>query len=137
MYRFQKNSFTDNLRDYVAYLHSIRSYGTHLKFLEVTVDGVAPLANNCHENSRIFVDENPEYEVVDGWICIDMPSLSQCHFLAHSVIKDVSGDLYEITPMNSLDPRPFVRSNLSEEDFSGLVIRLNEISQSSTLIHYY
>lgn len=137
MYRFQKNTLIDNLRDYVAYLYSNRGNGTHLNFLEVTIGGESPLANNCHENSRIFVDENPKYEVVDGWICIDMPALSQCQFLAHSVVKDVSGDLYEITPIHSLDSRPFVKSDISEEDFSRLVIKLNEISQSSTLIHYY
>lgn len=71
-------------------------------------------ANRCHANCEAFVLNNPEYEVVRGWLVN-----SGHYFVPHSVIRNVStGTLTDITPEPSGSKLPFVEHRGSDTDFS-------------------
>jgi hypothetical protein len=104
---------------YKEFLKNNLNLAIHLPFIKVLVSGRAPQANNCHDNAQRYEDENVNFECVRGWLVIDGGvSSSQVFLSAHSVVRDKRDlTLYEITPINSLDPRPFIESYLSEEEF--------------------
>jgi hypothetical protein len=137
MYILPKVITLDVLRDYASYLFGRVSESEHLKFKVVNLNGNHPLPNNCHENARKFVQSNPSYGVVYGWICVDdglaSPSVD---FIAHSVIQDVNGNLFEITPIYCTTSRPFLTAKLNNFDFADIVNELESLSGEATLVHY-
>lgn len=106
-------------------------------FMQVTVGGCLAKPKNCHENVNLWVEENPTYSCVRGWLCLDGGPLSPfVLFLAHSVVADSNGALFEVTPLDSTEPRPFLPAHLSEDDFAYVVEVLFRQTGNGTLIHY-
>lgn len=136
MYRLPAELTLDVLKQYASYLFSRISESKNLTFKEVKIDGQLPLSKNCHENARLFVESNPTYKTIFGWLCIDGGIISPgVIFLAHSVIQDAAGNIYEITPIKSTEPRSFLSSELDENDFADIVNELERISGAGTLFH--
>ncbi len=107
------------IESYKNFLKPRLSKATHLTFKKVLVKGLEPQANNCHDNAQKYEDENSDYECIRGWLVVDGGDLSsEVLLLAHSVVKDKRNmKIYEITPIQSLDPRPFLESYLTEDEF--------------------
>lgn len=107
------------IESYKNFLKQRLSKATHLPFKKVLVSGQEPQANNCHDNAQKYEDENSDFECIRGWLVVDGgDSSSEVLLLAHSVVKNKSDTkIYEITPIQSLDQRPFLESYLTEEEF--------------------
>ncbi len=107
------------IEQYKNFIKQRLNKATHLPFKNVMVSGQAPQAKCCHDNAQKFEDENSNFECVRGWLVVDGgDSSSEVLLLAHSVVKDKRDlQIYEITPIQSLDPRPFLESHLTEEAF--------------------
>lgn len=107
------------IESYKEFLRQRLDKAVMLPFKKVMVNGQAPKANNCHENSQIYESENSNYDCIRGWLVVDGGNLnSEVILLAHSVVRDtVNMDTYEITPIYSLEPRPFLESYLTEEEY--------------------
>jgi hypothetical protein len=71
-------------------------------------------ANRCHVNCESFVQQQPEYEIVRGWLVNDGH-----YFMPHSVVRALAnGKLIDITPDPSGSELPFVEHDGSEAEFS-------------------
>lgn len=110
------------IESYKKFLKQRLNNATHLPFVKVLVSGIEPQANNCHDNAQRYENENSNFECVRGWLVLDGgDSSSEVILLPHSVVKDKREmKFYEITPIDSLEPRPFLESYLTEEDFYSL-----------------
>jgi len=119
---FVFNDFSnEEIHRYTLHLKSIIKSAINLPFRKNLINGKEPTPNDCHSNAQNFSDENPLYDCVRGWLVIDGGTYSpQIILLPHSAVKDDVGNIFEITPIKSLDPRPFLESDLSEEDFCNL-----------------
>lgn len=113
------SNFTNSeLNRYKSHLKALLPNAVHLPQKDVKIHGEIPLPKQCHENAQKYCDENTEYECVTGWLVIDGGEYSSTILLLpHSVIRDENGLMHEITPIHSLEPRPFLESDLSETDF--------------------
>lgn len=126
----------DELAAYAAELYGRMHQAKHVPFIKVTVAGAPAKKNNCHENANIWIEENPSFSCVRGWLCLDGGSLSHnVLFLAHSVVADESGELYDVTPGESREPRPFLPACISEDDFAYVVEVLTNQTGAGTLVH--
>jgi hypothetical protein len=109
---------------YKKFISSLLNEAVHLPFKKILLHGKPPIANNCHHNAQEYEDIFLNSECIRGWLVIDGGITSKnIILLSHSAIRASDGQLYEITPIRSLDPRPFVESFLKDEDF----IKLNSI----------
>lgn len=137
MYLLPNELTLDALRQYASYLFSRIDKAEHLAFIPVEINGQSPAPNDCHENARAFVLLNPIYKIVYGWICVDGGlESSSIDFIAHSVIQDINGNLYEITPIYSIESRPFLTAELNDHDFADIVIELDRLSGKATLVYH-
>lgn len=57
-------------------------------------DGSAPEAHRCEQNVLRWTSENPGNEPIHGWLAMDL--LLQKHWM----VRDLSGALFNITPLN-------------------------------------
>lgn len=126
----------DSLQQYASYLYGRINEASFLTFKHVSMNGQAPTPKNCNENARFFVASDSSYKIVYGWICVDGGNASpSIDFIAHSVIQDSNGQLYEITPVLSIMPRPFLSSELDEHNFADIVNTLESLSGKATLVY--
>lgn len=124
-----------SIDEYKLLLKKSLNNAIQLPFKSVLINGSAPKPNNCHYNAQTYEEESRIVTCVRGWLVIDGgSSSSQVIMLPHSVIKDIDDRLYEITPIESLEPRPFLESMLSENDFCDLHNHLTMISSNVILI---
>lgn len=135
MFKFSDPLISNEAFAYAKFLYSNVTDAVYLKFLDVTINGSKPKPKECHNNVNKFIEQNISFSPVYGWLVIDAPTTSQCLFLAHSVIKDTDGKLFEITPIQSCEPRPFIEAQLTDYDFEQLFYALLETSGNTTLVH--
>ena len=73
----------------------------HVLFREVWfADGSVPQSSHCHDNVDRWVKENSGTTAVRGWVTNAEFSLT-----AHSVVRGADGGLFDITPLETKDPR--------------------------------
>lgn len=85
--------------------------------------------HQCHDNADQFVAVNEGYRVVRGWLYFDFRehavllfgSEPFIRFSAHSLVQDVRGERYEITPSKASQPYPFIEHPFGKDDFDKLV----------------
>ena len=93
---------------------------------EVTfADGSAPLANACHANAERWVAENPDFEVVRGWL-IESDDGHFIRLAAHALVRN-SQTLIEITPLRAAQP-PFLEHLGADDTFLRLLPRFNSVT---------
>lgn len=118
IYKFNGEINEKSIEEYKKILKSKLTEAIHLTHKDVLIGNKRPQPKNCHINAQSYSDENHDSECIRGWLVIDGGVASRFIILiSHSVIKDSNGVIYEITPVNSLDPRPFLKSYLHEEDY--------------------
>jgi hypothetical protein len=122
-------------------LFDLRKAGRFIPFLSVgaqsEVDSWTPLPKFSHDNVDIWIRRNPQYEAVRGWIICDFsrsPFVSRPHFefAAHSVISDLDGRLFDITPDAVSRPYPFIRHPGTDGEFDHLRAKYGTMR----LMHY-
>ena len=69
-------------------------------FQRVSLPGWRPAVAHCHKNVDRWVASNPGSTAVRGWAtCADFGDAIA--LTAHSVVRDVNGILFDITPLES------------------------------------
>ena len=86
------------LDDLAADLYKRRHQAASVPFQELTEPGWKPVPNDCHANVDRLCDLALGYQTVRGWLIYDLTLIRRCRFIAHSVVRDTSGNLIDITP---------------------------------------
>ena len=75
--------------------------------------------HECHRNVTTWCEHSADHKAVRGWLFFDLPLV---HFIAHSVVEDKSGDIFDITPAQKVfQSYPFIRAEEDEDTFESLV----------------
>lgn len=77
----------------------------HLQFRKVSLPERRPKVADRDANVDRWVEANPGDTPVRGWV-----TLSQFMLTAHSVVRERCGRLFDITPLETQDPR--IRENM-------------------------
>lgn len=90
--------------------------------VKVSIGDWEPQLNQCHENVTVWCQNNPNFQVVRGWLYMDMAGqLPYEVFLAHSVVRDREGMFWDITPLQALEKYPFIEATESEDSYAALI----------------
>ncbi len=117
---------------YTTELRERRAQGVMVPPAQVSIGDWEPSPNQCHENVITWCYKNREFQHVRGWLYIDFSGqLPYEVFIAHSVVRDKDGALWDITPLQSFQQYPFIITVESEEEYAKF------IEQGATrLVHY-
>ena len=115
-------SLNEYLQAYATRLFERRDEGIIPIKLKVSIGDWQPIVNKCHQNVTDLCDKDNRYTPVRGWLCFDLAPLEQIKFIAHSVVRDEDGTLYDITPVCVPRQYPFIVAEETEEIYA----RLNE-----------
>jgi hypothetical protein len=107
---------------YTAALRERRAEGVIVPPAQVSIGDWEPLLNQCHENVTTWCANNTEFQIVRGWLYLDFSGQFPYEiFLAHSVVRDKDGALWDITPMQAFQQYPFIAAIESEEEYAAFV----------------
>jgi hypothetical protein len=85
------------LDDLAADLYKRRHKAVSVPFQALTAPGWKPIPNDCHANVDRLCDLGLGYQPVRGWLIYDLTIRRRCRFIAHSVVRDLSGNLIDVT----------------------------------------
>jgi len=85
-------------------------------------------SKQCHINADTWAAHNDGWVAVRGWVVFDMtknPYLRppRIHFAAHSVVRDLNGKLWDITPILASQAYPFFPHPGTNEEFEDIIAR--------------
>jgi len=93
----------DILKETAAALYERRHLARSVPFAIPPTPGYSPVENDCHANATKFCRLNKNYTPLSGWLLYDLTSLRRMRFIAHSVVRHSSGQLYDVTPGRQAD----------------------------------
>ena len=80
--------------------------------------GFQPGQQDCHTNVERWCHIHPEHKPVRGWLVFEgYTRFGFCRFIAHSVVEDEHGRLFDPTPTRASHRHPFLREEMSEEEY--------------------
>ena len=107
---------------YAARLYNRRKQAVMLKWAEVTIGDWQPRPHECHGNVTEACICDSRYSPVRGWLYFDFDGvLPTVKFVAHSVLRDIDGALYDITPAYASQQYPFIVAEEPEAEYASLV----------------
>ena len=81
-------------------------------FKKIAVGDWVPTYNECHKNVDRWIEATPTHEAVRGWVvykeCAIRATLG-LELTTHSVVRNETGDLFDITPLLDERQRPSMR----------------------------
>ena len=79
--------------------------------------------HECHRNVTTWCEHSADHKAVRGWLFFDLTdALPFVRFIAHSLVEDKSGDIFDITPAQKVfQSYPFIRAEEDEDTFESLV----------------
>ena len=83
-----------------------------------------PTEQDCHGNVDRWCRAYTHHKPVRGWLVSEgysRPGI--CRFIAHSVVEDERGLLFDITPSRASHRYPFLREEMTEEEYLMLSAR--------------
>jgi hypothetical protein len=101
-----------------------------------------PQPRCCYDNTRRYVELNPQYKEIRGWLVLDRRIIatlvgqqSFVELIAHSVVESSSGTLLDITPVvpDLESPHPFLKHLGTEDEFAPLIADYRGALQSPDL----
>jgi hypothetical protein len=78
-------------------------------FRQVSFADWSPKVAECHQNADTWVAANPEFEAVRGWVIYASFGGDSVGLTAHSIVRDQSGALFDITPLGDEGARDGMR----------------------------
>ena len=114
-----------NLNEYAKTLFERKNESIELYWADCDSKEWSPKVKECHKNVTELGNMNSELEPVRGWLMID--GEKSVVFVAHSVVKNVDGKFYDITPPNNGPRPPFIIANDNEETFEKMVMYVGDI----------
>jgi len=122
-------------RAYAKLLYEKRSEAIHVPKVAVELPGWQPIANECHENCAEWYLRQGNCEIIHGWICVDASAMGFYRFVAHSVIKDSTGSVFDITPTTISSEMLFLSGGLDSDQYFEATDVLHEHLGVSNLDH--
>ncbi len=97
--------------------------GTQLPHVGDRTPGWTPERSGCHENARRWVEANPAFVIVHGWLNAKGETFeNRLRFVSHSVVRSPDGELMDIT-LGTGDPRyAFILHPLDDAHFREWII---------------
>jgi hypothetical protein len=96
---------SEELIEYARDLYLRRGEAVLVPPGEASIGDWVPQANECHSNVSTFVLNTSGFAAVRGWLYFDfVNAFPFVRFLAHSVVRNGEGSLYDITPLNAAQP---------------------------------
>ena len=118
--------------EYTTRLRARQAEGVFVSPAQVSIGEWAPRANQCHENVTVWCTNDQAFQIVRGWLYLDLAGrLPYEIFLAHSVVRDKDGALWDITPLQALERYPFIAATESEAEYAAFVEQ-----GAGRLLHY-
>lgn len=131
---------TDELQAYSQRLFERRETAVVVRPAEASIGDWTPQPNQCHENARTWADNHPGVIAVQGWLVFNLGQLGTMHctrFVAHSVIRDEAGHMWDITPNRGTSQQyPFLTSEVDEETYFRFETELYAMTGQGNLNHY-
>lgn len=78
-------------------LHERRKDVGRIEYVSPCPADWVPAQSCCHQNAAAWVERFPSWEVVRGWLLIADDDVLGTIFDAHSVVRDLRGDLWDVT----------------------------------------
>jgi len=89
---------------------------------ELSSEAFQPAEQDCHHNVDLWRKGHPSHVPVRGWVVFEVYTpLGLCRFIPHSVVEDEDGVLFDITPSRASRRYPFLRDELTEEEYVLLI----------------
>ena len=123
------------LINYAQYLFNNLFKSRIVKRVDINDARWIPKARDCHNNAISYCELHPDSKPVHGWLYFDLSPIGHVRFIAHSVVQQPNGELYDITPAEIKSEYPFIESNLDDESYSNVLDLLNFAHQISYLDH--
>lgn len=110
-------------RDQLAATLAAALPGIKLANLGDQTPGWRPEPGRCHENARRWVEANPGFTVVHGWLNARGETFeNRLRFHSHSVVRGPNGDHLDVT-LRQCDPTyAFISHPLGDDHFRQQVI---------------
>ena len=114
---------TERLRIIGGKLYARRHEGVIVPEAVASIGDWSPEKHTCHYNADTWCNRETESSPVRGYLYFDLPGLMPyVRFILHSVIRDKSGKLWDITPSQANQQYPFIEAEETEEEFGELVV---------------
>ncbi len=114
---------TDRLRIIGGKLYARRHEGVIVPEAVASIGDWSPDKHTCHYNAETWCNREKESSLVRGYLYFDFTRLTPyVRFNLHSVIRDKSGKLWDITPSHANQQYPFIEAEETEEEFRELVV---------------
>ena len=84
-------------------------HAVRVPFRRVSLADWSPKVAECHQNADTWVAANPGFEAVRGWVTYASFGGDSVGLTAHSIVRDQSGALFDITPLGNEDARAGMR----------------------------
>jgi hypothetical protein len=89
----------DFVTDLARRLYDRRQEAVVVRFKNCSDEAFQPAEQDCHRNVDLWCKDHPSHALVRGWVVFEVYSpLGFCRFIAHSVVEDDKGILFDITP---------------------------------------
>ena len=85
--------------EYEASVCARRGQADRVPFRQVSRKGWSPKVAECHQNANAWASANPGLEVVRGWVTYASFGVDGVSLTAHSIIRDQTGAIFDITPL--------------------------------------
>lgn len=110
--------------DYEISIFARLGEASYVPFKDISSVRWTPRKAECHRNVDLWVAAHPDHVVVRGWIT-EYEFFQGVRLTAHSVVQDISGKLFDITPVepeNELYRRQsrFIRHLGDDQEFAAI-----------------
>ena len=108
----------DYLGELAQRLYERRLQAVLVPFRDYAGPGFRPAAQDCHRNVDLWCRARPVHKAIRGWLVLEgYPRPDVWRFVAHSVVEDQRGRLFDPTPPVAAGKYPFTRTEMVEEEY--------------------
>lgn len=113
----------DFLRELARELFGRRHEAISVPFRDCTAADFEPTRQDCHGNVARWGRLHPDHQPMRGWLVIEHLDRGYCRFVAHSVVRDEQGRLFDLTPPGMAARYPFLQHPYTAEEFVLMLAR--------------
>jgi hypothetical protein len=111
-------SILDFLVELAQQLYERRHQAIPVPFRDCSSPGFYPGAQDCHRNVDLWCRDRPDHKPVRGWLVLESyPRPDIWRFVAHSVVQDEQGRLFDPTPPSAARKYLFLRTDMVDEEY--------------------
>jgi hypothetical protein len=108
----------DFLEELAKGLYQRRDQAVAVPFRDCSSTDFRPVMQDCHGNVDLWCRVRADHKPVRGWLMLESyPRQGVCRFVAHSVVVDEQGRLFDLTPSSAARKCPFLKEKMSEEEY--------------------